>query len=177
MEEIIKIGLGISAGKKLDFQIEHFKREKRFTIGDIDITPYLMDHSSPEAFGFLGTNRGTIAIDRGATILTRPSQPVSIFGADVLINGGTVVSQGGDIRVVAIGQSQREIGLAGVLPTHNAYWVAPTPVSQTNVTEALVKVVWIRSISSSMGYEVGVQFIDMPTKAADYLVERRKISS
>jgi c-di-GMP-binding flagellar brake protein YcgR len=41
----------------------------------------------------------------------------------------------------------------------------------TNVMiEALVRLVWIREVPYSNSYEIGVQFIDIPQKAADHLL-------
>ncbi len=36
--------------------------------------------------------------------------------------------------------------------------------------EALVKLVWIKELPYSGSYEIGVQFIDIPQKAADHLL-------
>jgi len=37
--------------------------------------------------------------------------------------------------------------------------------------EGMVRVVWIREVPNSGDYEIGVQFIDIPRKAADHLIE------
>ena len=47
---------------------------------------------------------------------------------------------------------------------------------KTSVTlEAMAKLVWIREIPYSINYEVGVQFVDIPSKAAEYLVNYIKV--
>lgn len=76
--------------------------------------------ASPEAFGFLGTTRASITVNGGATLSTQPLQPISIVGSDVEINNGAVSTlDGGDIRVVALGQSAQEVGFTGTLPAAN----------------------------------------------------------
>jgi len=71
----------------------------------------------PEAFGFLGTTRASVTVNGGAAISTQPLQPISIVGGDVEINNGIVSTvDGGDIRVVALGQDVQVIECTGVLP-------------------------------------------------------------
>jgi len=74
----------------------------------------------PEAFGFLGTTRAPVTVNGGAALSTKPLQPISVVGGDVVIDNGTVSTlDGGDIRVVAVGQSAQEIGFTGTLPAAN----------------------------------------------------------
>src|ERR1700687_74799 len=70
----------------------------------------------PEAFGFLGTARGTVALNDGASLSTNLLQPFSIIAGDIEINGGKIITSGGDIRIVALGQHNQEVGLAGLVP-------------------------------------------------------------
>ena len=78
----------------------------------------VLSSAAPEAFGFLGTTRAAITIRDGATLTTKAFQPISITSGDIKINNARVRSvQGGDIRVVALGNKVQEIGLTGTLPT------------------------------------------------------------
>lgn len=65
----------------------------------------------PEAFGFLGTSRATIAVKDGAKLSTGVQQPVVLVAGDIDIDNGSVVAAGGDIRVVAVAQDTVEIGV------------------------------------------------------------------
>ena len=70
----------------------------------------------PEAFGFLGSARGTISVRNGAVLATT-GQSISIIAGDVEIDGGSVSTMdGGNIRAVALGQRSQEIGLTTDLP-------------------------------------------------------------
>lgn len=42
--------------------------------------------------------------------------------------------------------------------------------------EAIAKVMWIRQVPHQSNYEVGVQFIDIPQKAVEHLLDYIKIS-
>ena len=70
----------------------------------------------PEAFGFLGTTRAAITIREGTTLVTQPTQPISLAGGDIMIDNAGAVSDGGDIRVAAMGLNGREVPLSGSLP-------------------------------------------------------------
>ena len=72
--------------------------------------------AAPEAFGFLGTTRASIAVNAGAGILAKPLQSLSLIGGDVQIDQGRIGSQGGDIRIVAFGGIAGEARIAGELP-------------------------------------------------------------
>ena len=81
--------------------------------------------AAPEAFGFLGSNRGTVAVVDGASLAT-VAQPLSVVAGDVLMDSGTLASQGGEVRVVALGNpGAREVGMTGTLPdARGALWLA-----------------------------------------------------
>lgn len=66
MEAIIRITGKMGPGHK-DFtaKIEHFKKEVPFTVGAFTLTPYLMDHSASESFGFLIEAEGKKVIYTG----------------------------------------------------------------------------------------------------------------
>lgn len=54
MEAIIRITGRMTPGhKEYSVMMEHFHKEKPFTVGAFTLTPYLMDHSASESFGFL----------------------------------------------------------------------------------------------------------------------------
>ncbi|MBK7900744.1 MAG: filamentous hemagglutinin N-terminal domain-containing protein [Azonexus sp.] len=72
--------------------------------------------AAPEAFGFLGTTRAWVDVVDGATLSTA-AQPLSVVAGDVYMEGGTVASGGGDVRVIALGApGAREVGISGALP-------------------------------------------------------------
>ncbi len=74
--------------------------------------------AAPQAFGFLGATRAAITIRDLATLTTKPSQPISIVGGDVELNRGSVLTaNGGDIRVMAVGQKIQEVSLTAALPS------------------------------------------------------------
>ncbi|HOE42188.1 MAG TPA: filamentous hemagglutinin N-terminal domain-containing protein, partial [Rhodoferax sp.] len=75
-----------------------------------------LSSAAPEAFGFLGTSRAAITVKDGAILATKSFHPISIAGGDIELNNGTVATQGGDIRVVTLGQKEQEIGFTGALP-------------------------------------------------------------
>ena len=52
---------------------------------------------APEAFGFLGTTRGTVVVNSGAQLKQRGLRPLSIVAGDIEIRG-SVETQSGDIR-------------------------------------------------------------------------------
>lgn len=72
--------------------------------------------AAPEAFGFLGTTRAWVDVVDGARLSTA-AQPLSVVGGDVYMEGGTIASGGGDVRVIALGApGAREVGVSGALP-------------------------------------------------------------
>ncbi|KAF0125896.1 MAG: beta-lactamase domain-containing protein [Elusimicrobia bacterium] len=54
MEELIRLTAQIPrGGKDLDATIRHYRKGEPFMAGAFKLTPYLMDHSASESFGFL----------------------------------------------------------------------------------------------------------------------------
>lgn len=72
--------------------------------------------AAPEAFGFLGTTRAPIGVVDGASLSGYGSQAISIVAGDIEINGGTVSTESGAIRIAAVGQSVQEVAFTGALP-------------------------------------------------------------
>ena len=73
--------------------------------------------AAPQAFGFLGAPLAAITIKDLATLTTKPSQPISIVGGDIELNRGSVLTaNGGDIRLVALGQKIQDVSLTAALP-------------------------------------------------------------
>jgi filamentous hemagglutinin family protein len=73
--------------------------------------------AAPEAFGFLGTTRGSITLRDGAILSTQNGRPISIIAGDIDIAGATVTTvNGGDVRIAALGQSTLNVPLNGALP-------------------------------------------------------------
>ena len=74
----------------------------------------------PEAFGYLGNSRASITVQDLANLTTVPGEPVSVVAGDVTLNNGSVsTNNGGEIRVVAVGQGAVEVPFAGTLPAVN----------------------------------------------------------
>lgn len=70
----------------------------------------------PKAFGFLGTTRSNIDVSGDTIIWTQPQQPISIIAGDVTVDSAGIWSQGGDIRILALGPGPQEVALSGALP-------------------------------------------------------------
>ncbi|MBK7002489.1 MAG: filamentous hemagglutinin N-terminal domain-containing protein [Rhodoferax sp.] len=76
-----------------------------------------LSSAAPEAFGFLGTTRATIAVKDKTTLSTKPLQPLNLIGGDIEINNGIVMTRnGGDIHVAAVGSGPQSIPLTGEPP-------------------------------------------------------------
>lgn len=70
----------------------------------------------PEAFGFLGSSRATLAVQSGAVLKPKVGSPISVVAGDVLIDGGEVEAKGGDVRAVAVGSLVTDVALSGTAP-------------------------------------------------------------
>lgn len=71
--------------------------------------------AAPESFGFLGTQRATLAVQDGA-VLQNVDQQITLVAGDVLIDNAEVRTRGGDIRIVALGQRAATVATSGALP-------------------------------------------------------------
>lgn len=66
MEDMMRITAKMAREpKKLEAQVEHFRKGVRFVVGNIGITPFLMDHSAAEAFAFMIETEGKRIIYTG----------------------------------------------------------------------------------------------------------------
>ena len=66
MEDIIRLTGRMTPGhRELKANIKRFTKDKKFSVGDFSITPYLMDHSASEAFAFLIEGEGKKVIYTG----------------------------------------------------------------------------------------------------------------
>ncbi|KFB72974.1 MAG: hypothetical protein AW09_001810 [Candidatus Accumulibacter phosphatis] len=75
-----------------------------------------LSSAAPAAFGFLGGTSAPVIVKDGAIVEAQPSQPISVVAGDIEVsNDSVVLTQGGDIRVVAVGNAAQEIGLTGTL--------------------------------------------------------------
>jgi filamentous hemagglutinin family protein len=73
----------------------------------------------PEAFGFLGEHRAPVSLSGGADLWAYQDKEISLVAGDIGIDGARVKSDGGRIRLVALGQQAVEVPFAGDLPTGN----------------------------------------------------------
>jgi filamentous hemagglutinin family protein len=94
----------------------------KFPDGNFYVDPKavsILSSAAPEAFGFLGSTRGSITIENGAILQTtspKTDQPISLVAGDIEINGATVHTAGSDIRMFAVGSSAQDVSLTGALP-------------------------------------------------------------
>lgn len=65
MEDVIRITAKMGEPKKLAANVEHFRKGVRFVVGNIGVTPFLMDHSAAEAFAFMIETEGKRIIYTG----------------------------------------------------------------------------------------------------------------
>ena len=66
MEDVARITAKMSGGPgKLAAGIEHFRKGVRFVVGNIGVTPFLMDHTAAEAFAFMIETEGKRIIYTG----------------------------------------------------------------------------------------------------------------
>jgi filamentous hemagglutinin family protein len=111
----VPAALHISTANYLKFPDGHFHADT--------MTASTFSSAAPEAFGFLGTTRATVAVNGGASILSKSLHPISVVAGDVKVDqaGQITTLDGGDIRVVAMGKQVQEVPLSGDLPVAAAY--------------------------------------------------------
>ena len=73
----------------------------------------------PEAFGFLGSSRTTVAVNTGAVLNPKNGFPISVVAGDVLIDGGFVGARAGDIRIIATGFAPSDVPIANTATSTN----------------------------------------------------------
>lgn len=71
--------------------------------------------AAPEAFGFLGSSRGGVAVTDGAVLASSPQQTLNLVAGDILIDNATIVGSG-NIRLAAVGTRALDLGVDGDLP-------------------------------------------------------------
>jgi filamentous hemagglutinin family protein len=90
-------------------------REGRFNADLMQASTF--SSAAPEAFGFLGSTRGSVTLKDGATLTTQNAKPIAVYANNVEISGATLgTSNGGDIRLVALGQTAQDVAFTGNLP-------------------------------------------------------------
>jgi ribonuclease J len=65
MEDVIRITAKMGDPVKLAAGVEHFRKGVRFVVGNIGVTPFLMDHSAAESFAFMIETEGKRIIYTG----------------------------------------------------------------------------------------------------------------
>ena len=76
-----------------------------------------LSSAAPEAFGFLGSSRASIAVQDSAIVQPKIGFPISVVAGDVAIVGGGVLgARTGAVRVVAVGKMVSDIAVAGPVP-------------------------------------------------------------
>lgn len=73
--------------------------------------------ATPEAFGFLGERRTPISLSGGADLMAYPDQDITLVAGDIGIDSSRVKSNGGRLRLAALGQQAVEVPFAGELPS------------------------------------------------------------
>lgn len=71
--------------------------------------------AAPEAFGFLGSQRATLAVQDGALLVARSPHGLVLAGGDISIDGASLAAAG-DIQLAAVGGDAVEVPFTGVLP-------------------------------------------------------------
>ncbi len=73
--------------------------------------------AAPEAFGFLSGVSAPIRFTDRVSVSAKPKQPVSLIGGDIEVSNSTMLrTNGGDIRMAAVGAQLIDVGLEGPLP-------------------------------------------------------------
>ena len=72
--------------------------------------------AAPEAFGFLGSTRGTIWIKDGAVLQPQKAFPVSVVAGDIKLDGGGFGVRAGEVRAIAVGTTAADIAMTGQVP-------------------------------------------------------------
>ncbi len=114
-------GVVFGAGAEIDvpagFRVSTAQRLKfadGFEWNTGDATRGRLTVAAPTAFGFVGGTQGAIKVDGGAVLLSRPGGSLSVFAADIGIDGaGVATSGGGDIRLGAVGSLAISVPLRG----------------------------------------------------------------
>ncbi|MBV8501836.1 MAG: filamentous hemagglutinin N-terminal domain-containing protein [Paucibacter sp.] len=84
--------------------------------------------AAPEAFGFLGSTRGTIALRDQAVLAPAAGQRVALVGGDVLIDNGIIASSG-EVSITAVGAQAGDVPLNVTAPSS-------LPTSSTSLSPA-----------------------------------------
>ena len=73
--------------------------------------------AAPETFGFLSGASAPIRFTDRVSVSAKPKQAINLIGGDVEVsNSATLRTNGGDMRIAAVGPQTIEIGLDGTLP-------------------------------------------------------------
>lgn len=91
--------------------------------------------AAPEAFGFLGEHRAPISLSGGADLWIYQDKEISLVAGDISIDSARVRSDGGRLRIAALGQQAVEVPFAGELPAGSGA-LSITNNGQVSVTGA-----------------------------------------
>jgi filamentous hemagglutinin family protein len=91
--------------------------------------------ATPEAFGFLGEHRAPISLSGGADLWIYQDKEISLVAGDISIDSARIRSDGGRIRLAALGQQAVEVPFAGELPAGSGT-LSITNNGQVSVTGA-----------------------------------------
>jgi filamentous hemagglutinin family protein len=75
-----------------------------------------LSSAAPEAFGFLGNTRASIAIRDGAVVRPHAAFPINVVAGDIRIDNGVLGAKGGAVHAVAVGDVSTDIALVGSIP-------------------------------------------------------------
>ena len=72
--------------------------------------------AAPEAFGFVGNTRATLAIKDGVLLKPHNTYSASLVAGDITLDGGGIGAAGGVIHAVAVGAMPVDIPISGQIP-------------------------------------------------------------
>lgn len=95
--------------------------------------------ASPAAFGFVGNARSTLALTPGAVLGTAAGRPISLVAGDILIDNAGIFSDGGEVRVAALGKRAQEVFLSaqpidadGIFELRDGGWISTSTFTSSN---------------------------------------------
>lgn len=115
-------GVTFSAGAAIDVPAAlHVTTANVITFADgrFDADPAqasTLSSAAPAAFGFLGATRATVALTPGVTLQGAPGGAISMTAGDISIDGSTIGTTNGDLRLAAVGSAPASIAVSGALP-------------------------------------------------------------
>jgi filamentous hemagglutinin family protein len=97
-------GLHVSTAQYLKFNDGKFYADAR--------SGSTLSTAEPEAFGFLGTQRTPVKMSDDSALAALGLTPLSVVAGDIEIDNSLLFTDGGSVRIAAVGNTQVEVPLA-----------------------------------------------------------------